>query len=248
MSTLALPAKSRPAIAAAIALIAAAALAAGRHDGAGPVLLLVAFLLSGFLADAFTGLAHFGFDYVWPYDMPVFGPIAREFNEHHRHPELDPSNYAENFTKGAYASLPCGALSLLVAAGPPQTGATFFAAALLLWLAIWGLFFHQIHAYCHMGSLLPAEEFNRAIRRIGRLPSNRARTRALKRLFATVPIPPPIRLLQRCGLLLRPESHNLHHIGFEADFSSVNGWSDPLLNLVLSPIARRCKRQRGGAP
>jgi hypothetical protein len=33
-------------------------------------------------------------------------------------------------------------------------------------------------------------------------------------------------------------------MGFEADFSSVNGWSDPLLNPVLGPIARRRKQAR----
>jgi hypothetical protein len=47
--------------------------------------------------------------------------------------------------------------------------------------------------------------------------------------------------LQRCRIILNPATHNLHHVLFESDFSSVNGWSDPLLNFVLAPVARRKK-------
>ena len=56
-----------------------------------------------------------------------------------------------------------------------------------------------------------------------------------------------MRLLQRCRLILSPERHNLHHTHFEADFSSVNGWSDPLLNIVLKPLARRYKARQASA-
>jgi hypothetical protein len=244
MSTLTLPAKAKPLILVSAGLLAITAYAMGRHGGASLALFALAFLVSGLVGDAFTGLAHFGFDYVFPYRLPILGPIAREFNEHHRNPRLDPSSYVENFTKGAYASLPFAALSLILLLGPAPSGLSFFASALLFWLAIWAGFFHQIHAYCHTGSRLPADLFNRRIAEIGRIPAKRQRMRELRLLFATVPIPPVIRLLQRCGLILRPESHNLHHIGFEADFSSVNGWSDPILNPILGPIARRYKEAR----
>ena len=54
-------------------------------------------------------------------------------------------------------------------------------------------------------------------------------------------IPPLVRFLQILGLFLRPEVHWRHHINFETDFSSLNGWSDPLMNLIYAPIARRKK-------
>lgn len=59
-----------------------------------------------------------------------------------------------------------------------------------------------------------------------------------------MPIPPVIRLLQRCHLILNPGMHNLHHLAFETDFCSVNGWSDPVINWILRPIARHYKIQR----
>jgi hypothetical protein len=56
--------------------------------------------VSGFLADLLTGLMHFGFDYVFPDWMPIFGPIAKEFREHHEEPTLDPSAYVVNSPRG----------------------------------------------------------------------------------------------------------------------------------------------------
>ena len=44
---------------------------------------------SGFLGDLFTGFAHFGFDYVFPDKMPILGPVAKEFRQHHDRPTLD---------------------------------------------------------------------------------------------------------------------------------------------------------------
>src|SRR4051812_21691503 len=106
MSTPTLPERAKPLIVLAVTTLAAAAVALAGLGGANMYLLAFAFLLSGLVGDAFTGLAHFGFDYIFPYEMPFLGPVAREFNEHHRAPDLDPSSYVENFTKGAYASLP----------------------------------------------------------------------------------------------------------------------------------------------
>jgi len=56
-----------------------------------------------------------------------------------------------------------------------------------------------------------------------------------------VGIPRFVRVLQRCGLFLRPEIHWRHHASFESDFSSVNGWSDPMTNWIFGLIARRKK-------
>jgi hypothetical protein len=36
-------------------------------------------------------------------------------------------------------------------------------------------------------------------------------------------------------------ANNLHHIAFESDFSSVNGWFDPITNLIFRPLVRRIK-------
>jgi Lipid desaturase domain len=245
MSTLTLPDKSPPLIVASAALLGVALYVVSQHPDAGLSLAVLAFLASGLIGDAFTGLAHFSFDYVFPYDFPIFGPIAKEFNEHHAAPDLDPSAYGQNFTKGAYASLPTAALTLGLTLCLPATPATFFIEAAVCGLAVWALFFHQIHSYCHMGSRLDPDLFNRRIAGIGQMADPRQQRLEIRALFETVPIPRAIRALQRCGLLLNPESHNLHHIRFESDFSSVNGWSDPFLNPFLGPLARRYKRARG---
>ncbi len=248
MSTLALPARAKPVIALAISLLVIAIYQTCQHPAAGVLLTVLALLLSGFVADAFTGLAHFGFDYVFPHDTPVLGPIAFEFNEHHAEPTLDPSSYVENFTKGAYASLPVSLIVLLLLNTTGGSGLSFFLVTSLLGMAIWALFFHQIHAYAHMGSTLSPEVFKERMRQIGNLASVSEQRRELEELFATVPIPRPVRLLQKCRLILSPERHNLHHLDFESDFSSVNGWSDPVLNLFLGPIARRYKLRRALQP
>ena len=238
-----LPDTSRFAIVAATVALLIAILIVSKHPQADVMLAIAAIIISGFLADAFTGLAHFSFDYVIPYSMPVLGPIAAEFNEHHEAPDLDPAAYLANLTKGAYASLRVTLVALMVRLTAPDTGGFFLIEATLLGMAVWALFFHQIHSYAHMGSSLPPEVLNAELASIARLPSTAERRCRLRRLFEHVPIPWPVRLMQRLGFLLSPERHNLHHLNFERDFSSVNGWSDPLLNLVLAPMARRYKER-----
>lgn len=202
------------------------------------------FFVSGFLADAITALAHFGFDYVFPYGAPILGPIAREFNEHHDAPGLDPGNLVDNLTKGAYASLVVSTLALAVLLLRSPGLAADFVLAVCVALTVWTLLFHQMHSYAHMGSVLTSDVFRRRLDEIAALDGVREQKRALRALFAEVPIPPLLRTLQTLGLTLNPERHNLHHIRFESDFSSVNGWSDPLLNPVLGPLARHFKRRR----
>lgn len=245
MSVTALPGSCRTMIALTVGVLGAATAATALLVHGSVLLFVVAFVISGFVADAFTGVAHFMFDYVIPDRVPLLGPIAREFHQHHDEPSLDPATYFENFTKGAYAGLPGSAVALVLAL---TTGAGTFAALatyVFLLLGFWGLFFHQIHAYAHMGSLLPPDEFKRRVAEIAKLRSKREQIRELDAMFRNVPIPAPVRLLQRCGILLSPARHNLHHLQFETDFSSVNGWSDPLLNLVLRPISRRIKARAG---
>ncbi|MEO5938785.1 MAG: hypothetical protein ABIQ43_07215 [Sphingomonas sp.] len=116
--------------------------------------------------------------------------------------------------------------------------------ALLLFLAIWGVLFHHLHSFAHMGSRLDPHRFTCEIERIAMLTSKRERKAALRDLFDAVPIPRAVRTLQRLRLTLDPGRHNLHHIHFESDFSSVNGWSDPLLNPLLGPAARYFKARR----
>ena len=215
-----------------------------KHSGASIVLVVPALALSGFIADGVTGLAHFGFDYALSYRVPVFGPIALELNEHHAEPSLDPSTYVENFTKGAFASLAATAPALAMWRALPQTELSFFFEAHLACLAFWGFFFHQIHAYAHMGSTVAPETFNRQIVEIGLMSSRAEQMRALRQLFDAVPIPKLVRKLQRCHIILSPERHNLHHISFELNFSSVNGWSDPFLNPLLGRWARMYKTRR----
>ncbi|MEY9750140.1 hypothetical protein ABIF65_009514 [Bradyrhizobium japonicum] len=222
------------------AVVLAAILTVCRAD-AGIGYVIPAFFISGFLADAFTGLAHFCFDYVFPESIPIFGPIAREFREHHEYPTLDPSNYIENLTKGAYASLPTTALTVWAAYELPVGAVSFVVVATLLGMSLWALLFHQIHSYAHMGSILPPEELHARVVEIRRLESHSEKVREFAKLFEAVPIPPVVRFLQRYRLILNPSTHNLHHVLFESDFSSVNGWSDPVLNFVLRPIARRRK-------
>ena len=139
-------------------------------------LVLSAVVVSGFLADLITALAHFGFDYVIPGGMPIFGPIAREFRKHHEAPGLSPSNYAMNFTKGAYGSFPIAVLVICLAWNGSESALSFFLLATLMGISIWALFFHQIHSYAHMGSLLPAAEFNKWTDRIQHLSTEREQT------------------------------------------------------------------------
>lgn len=249
MPVAALPGASRSMIAVTVAVLAVATASTALFVHGGVLLFILAFFISGFVADAFTGVAHFMLDYAIADEVPILGPIAKEFHEHHDEPALDPSSHVENFTKGAYAGLPGSAVALVLALTAGTSALSALSVYVFLLLGVWGLFFHQIHAYAHMGSTLHPDEFKRRVAEIGKLGSRREQLRQIDEMFRTVPIPAPIRLLQKCGFLLSPARHNLHHLGFETDFSSVNGWSDPLLNLLLRPISRRIKaRAHSTAP
>jgi hypothetical protein len=244
MSAIALPKSSKPIVIFAIALLITAFLAIATAGAAYLWLVLPAFFLSGFLADLFTGVMHFGFDYVFPDEMPILGPISVEFRQHHSRPTLDPSNYVENLTKGAYGSIVLSVIVLYLAETTKYDAVSFLATATLFGMSLWGLFFHQIHSYAHMGALLGPEVFNDRVAQISSLPEKRQQIRAFDALFEDVPIPRLIRRLQNWRILLNPGVHNLHHLDFESDFSSVNGWSDPVMNLLWGPLSRHFKAKR----
>jgi hypothetical protein len=247
MSTLELPRTSKTIIFITLIALAVAYYRVAIHGGGDIWLVLIAFVLSGFIADLFTALAHFSFDYVWPDEVPILGPISVEFREHHDCPTLDPSNYQENFTKGSYGSLFACVLIVGLSFVMSDSSASFLVLATLLGISTWAFFFHQIHSYAHMGSTLPPEEFKRRVVEISQLSNKAEQIQEFDKLFQKVPIPPVIRFLQRCHLILNPKTHNLHHISFISDFSSVNGWSDPLLNIFLRPIAVRIRAKSGDA-
>ncbi len=46
-------------------------------------------------------------------------------------------------------------------------------------------------------------------------------------------VPAPVRWLQRIGLLLSPEHHDLHHVSLTTHFAITNGWTNPLLDAIL---------------
>lgn len=245
MSVLELPQSSRPLIFVAIAITCAASVAIVLSPHFNLVWLIVLFFLSGFFADLLTACFHFGFDYVFPYSMPILGPISREFRAHHGYPTLDPSNAVVNLTKGAYASLPLSLIGTAVYFLGGGGLVPFVISSTLVGMSIWAFFFHQIHAYAHMGSHLNADDFNARVAEIGKLDDVRQQRVEFDKLFDTVPIPRVVRILQRARILLNPAVHNLHHVRFESDFSSVNGWSDPLTNPIFGAIARQLKKRQG---
>jgi hypothetical protein len=239
MAVFALPQRSKATVIACVALQAAALYAVANHSHRSLWLAAAAFFAAGFLTDWISGLAHFGFDYVWPPQMPILGPIAVEFRHHHENPRLDPSAVLVNLTKGSYGALPFAVITLAVAAVSGNGMVSFFVVATLFETSLWMLGFHQIHAYTHMGSKIPPEEFNRMVAEISQLPTKREQREEFAKLFQAVGIPPLVRALQRCRLFLRPEEHWRHHLSFESDFSSVNGWSDPVMNWLYRAIVRR---------
>jgi hypothetical protein len=244
MATLELPKSSRTVVIVALVALGATLYRVCALDGGTLWLVAPCFLVSGFLGDLLTGLAHFGFDYVFPAKMPILGPIAAEFRQHHDRPTLDPSDYIVNLSKGSYASLPLSVIVWMASARPGSDWISLAIVYTLLAMSFWAFFFHQIHSYAHMGACLSPEEFKRNVARISRLPDLDTQRREFAKLFDAAPIPPVIRFLQRCRILLNPETHNLHHISFESDFSSVNGWSDPLMNRLFGPLARRMKAKQ----
>jgi hypothetical protein len=241
MKVLALPHASVAVVLACFAVQAWAIYVTGTHPGFNLLALVAAFFVGGFVTDLISGLAHFGFDYVWPANMPILGPISVDFRGHHERPGLDPSAVTVNLTKGGYGAAPVALMTAGASYYVDSSTLAFFALASGTWTSIWMLGFHQIHAYAHMGKTIPAEQFNHAVERIVQLQSKQAQKEAFAALFAAVGIPKTVRLLQRSRLFLRPEIHWRHHHTFETDFSSVNGWSDPLMNLLYKPIAKRLK-------
>ena len=247
MKVLTLPQSSRSVVVTCFAVQAGALYAVASHDHRSLWLSVIAFFAGGFLTDLISGLFHFSFDYVWPPRTPIMGPISVEFQQHHEEPTLDPSAVVSNLTRGAYGALPIAIITWVVVELSANSAASFLAAATLMATSLWMLGFHQIHSYAHMGSRLSPEEFNRAVVEINQLPA-RQQQQEFAKVFKSIGIPGFVRLLQRCRLFLRPEVHWQHHISFESDFSSVNGWSDPLMNLLYRPVARRKKARRLAVP
>jgi Lipid desaturase domain len=212
------------------------------HPSASVWVTVIAFFSAAYLADLITAFFHFGFDYVWPDNFPIMGPISVEFRQHHDRPMLDPSALCGNLTRGAYMGGIISCIAWFVA-NLPAGAWNYFWVATTMGIALWGFFFHQIHSYSHMGKTVSPDEFNAAVRRISLLPTSEQKAEFTK-LFDKVGIPKWVRILQKSHLFLRPEIHWKHHQAFESDFSSLNGWSDPLTNLFFGPIARKRKAQQ----
>jgi hypothetical protein len=51
--------------------------------------------------------------------------------------------------------------------------------------------------------------------------------------------PAPIVAMRAVGLLMTPQAHAHHHATLMGDFSTINGWSNPLLNLIARQLLRR---------
>lgn len=50
--------------------------------------------------------------------------------------------------------------------------------------------------------------------------------------------PAIVTLFRRVGLLMTPTAHGLHHATLTQDFSVINGWSNPALNLIFRALMR----------
>jgi len=50
--------------------------------------------------------------------------------------------------------------------------------------------------------------------------------------------PWPIRLMRTFRLLMTPAAHERHHDTLRRDFSVINGWSNPALNLLVGGLRR----------
>lgn len=206
------------------------------HDYFSIWVTILSFFVSAFVMDLVTGLFHFSFDYVWPDNFPIMGPISVEFRDHHSAPTLDPSAWVSNLTRGAYAGIVFSIIVYFVAINNSST-LNYFYSATLMGMSVWVLFFHQIHSYSHMGKQVSPEEFNATVARISTLPKSQQK-KEFTILFQRVGIPKWARLMQRCRIFIRPEVHWRHHNAFDSHFSSLNGWSEPLTDLIFGPIAR----------
>ncbi len=51
--------------------------------------------------------------------------------------------------------------------------------------------------------------------------------------------PPLVLAMRRCGLLMTPEAHQLHHDTLTRDFATNSGWSNPLVNRLFALSMRR---------
>ncbi|AGS25647.1 Kua-ubiquitin conjugating enzyme hybrid localization domain-containing protein [Rhizobium etli] len=209
----------------------------------GPITLIAILFSSALLADLLSSLVHFSFDYVLSDRMPLLGSVVQSFRRHHDNPVLDPTTSLSNLAMGATAALPLSIAATIVLAidlGLPS----YLGGATLAAMSVWGLFFHQIHAYAHMGAHIDVEDWNQRVDEIMRSDSHADQREKLKQLFDELPIPKFIRRLQRWRILLDPVDHVFHHTDAESNFSSVNGWSNPIANPILGPLARIQKRRQ----
>ena len=55
-----------------------------------------------------------------------------------------------------------------------------------------------------------------------------------------------IRAMRRCGLLMTPQAHEIHHDTLARDFSTNCGWSNPVLNRLFAWVQRRGGMDRRG--
>ena len=119
----------------------------------------------------------------------------------------------------------------------PHDWTSFIVISTLLGMSFWAFFFHEIHSFAHMGSYLSPEEFKLRVTQITHLPAQEELKQEFKKGS-----------LRRCTITVSAATkgnsqsgNNLHHIAFESDFSSVNGWSDPITNLIFRPLVRQIK-------
>ena len=243
----ALPQQSRVFLFSCVALQLVGLFLVVTHPGLNFWYSVLAFFVATYVMDLITCFGHFSFDYVWPDKMPILGPISVEFREHHDAPELDPSALLVNLTKGSYFAILIAIATLAYASFYRTTSFHYFCSAVLWGISFWGLFFHQIHSYTHMGKSVPPDEFNATVARISELPK-KDQEAEFAALFERVGIPKWVRFMQKNRLFLRPELHWRHHNSYDSDFSSLNGWSDPLMNLIFGPIARYKMKQQGKVP
>jgi len=48
-----------------------------------------------------------------------------------------------------------------------------------------------------------------------------------------------VRAMRRLHLLITPAAHDIHHATLDRDFATINGWSNPALNIVFDALRRR---------